>query len=163
MRRKRSSAAGWIAVFVFFACTSAQAESMVIDQQDEFTDERELYVGITADDYSSFDPSALVFTCNEGDIAFAINAGLLFHLESRIAVKLRFDSKPARDQRFIWNETTAVKTGGARELLDEAIASDRLIAKVGDSDTLRFDLKSARENLMKFDQLCQQWEEMAGS
>ena len=138
----------------------ARAESRLIDQADEFTDERELFVGITSDKYSAFNRAALIFSCRKGDIDFAITPGTHFHFGDSIDVKLRFDSKPMKSEKFRWGVDTALKTGAkVSEWLLDALVSNRLIVKVGDSSTLRFDLEDARGHLEEFRRRCGQWAE----
>lgn len=54
---------------------------------------------------------------------------------------------------WVQRETVAAKTN-AHALLEQALRHDRLITKVGDSETMRFDLAAARLDLAEFKRRC---------
>ena len=74
----------------------AMAETILNDTLDEFTDERNLMVGIISDNDNPLgQKDALVFLCKKGEILFAVRPGeWQFHIGDTINVKLRFDDLP---------------------------------------------------------------------
>ena len=135
------------------------ADSVIVDEYDEFTDERQLYVAVVSyrDDQLATNADSILFKCHAGKPAVGIKSGdFSFHLGSTVEVKLRFDDNPYESTTYQYSNGTALKLDG-RRMLTYAIASDRLIAKVGKSDTLRFDLRSARSDLREFHTRCAAW------
>ena len=139
------------------ASALSSADTLLVDTFDEFTDERELYVFTISDTGDQYG-----FMCSanphlEGKVSVMFKpTGFLFHLERTVKVKLRFDDSPYEEQTFLWGADAAIKLDGSR-LLKQAIAHETLIAKVGDSDTMRFDLSSGRSDLVEFEKRCADW------
>ena len=135
-----------------------EAASRLFDTLDEFTDERQL--GILLAPTAEFE-AGFFFMCDiekrqvfvgSGESSMT-NMNPATDLTMPINVRLRFDVKPAVQQT--WRGVTNFATKRpASDLLDEAIASARLIIQIGYGDILRFDLAEARNNLMEFERRC---------
>ena len=149
----------WTMGVALLLVDDVKAESRLYDEADEFTDERDLMVVLPAKNDGILD-GTLAFRCDKRGqrLMAAIKPGFIFHVSDKVDVKLRFDDKPFRTMSFvwIWNADGAVRPDGA-VLLENALASERLIAKVEDSDTLRFDLLAARKDLVEFKRRCDAW------
>ncbi len=158
-----------IAAALALAVATASGESVISDTRDEFTDERQLLVAVTAelndDTLPKLGGSGLLsFKClKPGRSMVAIQpAGFVFHLSDGIKVRLRFEDAKARTETWRWSSkgkmALLLREGRrVRSLLAEAIQADRLIVKVGDTDTLRFNLADARTDLQEFLQRCDSW------
>ena len=141
--------------------------SVLVDSQDEFTDERELTISIigggqdenpTTAAYNKLKHSMLTFLCvmskNTPQYGVAITpSGITVHLENTIPVKYRFDKEKAKDANFIWIKNQAVILS-AETFLDETLTSDVFLAKVGDSKSTWFDLATARTDVEEFKKRC---------
>ena len=134
------------------------ADSYLRDSYDEFTDERILAVGVTTEKAGLLSgPDVLVFSCVGGDVHAVLKpGGFNFHLGDTIEAKMRFDDKPYVEDVLRYGDSQAMKLY-AQSMLGQAIGSDRLIAKLGKADTMRFDLASARSRLAEFDRRCAAW------
>lgn len=100
---------------------------------------------------------ALSFKCEEdGPMAILGPVGKIgLGSSDLIEGKLRFDSDPHEVDTFILlSGVGMVIKPKSYRLLQRAIQSERLIAKVGSSDTIRFDLLQARDDLKEFDRRC---------
>lgn len=82
--------------------------------------------------------------------------GSFFHLGNFAEAKLRFDENPYETVSMTYAKGRVYLKNGKRHLR-KAMASDRLIAKIEDSDVMRFDLLSAKDDLKEFDRLCREW------
>ena len=156
-----------LAIGVAFALGTASAESFLIDDRDEFTDERKLSIAILADDSGLedmvFGPKAIGWMCDPLErlgrsVSMVVKPELMLHMESRVTVKLRFDDKESHERKFLWiNETALDRNETAARWLHEALGAKRLIVKVGDTGTMRFDLETAQADLEEFKTRCDAW------
>ena len=121
------------------------------------TDERELsflYEAIN----EGLGSYGIAFQCNDGVPWFMAMSGIIFHIEDYIPVTYRFDKNPASSQSFRWSSATngAVKFS-AGEILDRAIHADLLRVRIDSEEVMRFDLVSARDELIEFKKRCEDW------
>jgi len=133
----------------------ANARSFLYDEFDEFTDERELAVAMKEVGLSD---GYLIFLCykDRGMMAAIKPGDIMFHLEQEIEVNLRFDRDLAQTIAGKYENFYAFLFNG-KELLNSALKASRLLAKVGKSKTMTFDLESARDHLVTFAKRCDQW------
>ena len=157
--RKINSVVLFGLISAFIVPLDCLASSKLIDSKDEFTDERKLLVGVVAEEQSVFENRLVAFYCREGVPVLGVEPGLMFHIEKSIQVKIRFDQKPMEpEMSFMWNDSMAIELNNGAQLLEKFLKSDRLIMKVGDSDTMRFDLRGVtRGNLLVFKERCEKW------
>lgn len=134
------------------------AGSYLVDTYDEFTDERILEVTVTSKRRGLLSGDDMLhFWCRTGRPGMGLKPGSLrFHMGDTVDVRVRFDDLPYEDSVFDYARSTAVKFNGERELR-AAASSARMIARVGNADTMRFDLWSAREDLAEFEKRCAAW------
>lgn len=143
--------------------------STVVDELDEFTDERRLSMLVFhksvdgATDQSRF----LRFLCDRGSNNIVVlfpNRSLASPSRGRlpfspfVQVKTRFDKDPGKQLNWYLIDAEVVSDVDFEWMLASALASDRLIVKVADSETLRFDLHSARPDLLDFKRRCVSWQ-----
>jgi len=133
----------------------ANARSFLYDEFDEFTDERELAVAMKEVGLSD---GHLIFQCHKDrGMIVAIKPGdIMFHLEQEIEVNLRFDRDLAQTIAGIYDDFIAFLFNG-KKLLNSALKASRLLAIVGKSKKMTFDLESARDHLVTFAKRCDQW------
>jgi len=171
------------AVLMLFAASPSAAEnsllqeggSRLVDERDDFTDERFIYVLVGADERLPGVPEAggvptLAFYC-EG--AGELESSLMFltvrGIGASVTVEYRFDRKKTREANAtvfrhteaygaIEREVKSVEFADATKLFESASTSSSLIVRISDSNrrtpTIRFDLESARPDLNEFERRC---------
>lgn len=170
-----------IALVIFLTSSFAQAESVhaLIDGLDDLTDERSLMVsigpeGIPPSDYglegTPLSKYMIMFKCDNGGVRFAafsevssrIRPDIIEGVEGDfyIQVTYRFDKNPAQTEIFFWRST--IKSNGAirnnaEYFLSQAIKSERMLVKIGTDNVMRYDLLSARDDLIEFKKRCEAW------
>lgn len=146
----------------------------MIDELDEFTDERKLSIGLF---HRSVDGQVdrsryLRLLCSRGArgiVVLHVGAGTpvlgasrreRFLADRMPEVTTRFDADPATSARWIAVGDEAVSDDAFDRMLDSALASSHLIAKVESSQTASFDLVAARSDLADFKQRCEAWRQI---
>ena len=94
----------WLSIL---SAPSAYAESLLMDDVNEFTDERQLKVIVLAedaDDSWSAIPPSLAFGCNfrHTNTTILLAPHAAFHVGDTIPVVLRFDKEPAIRDEWWW-------------------------------------------------------------
>ena len=154
-----ATAASTVAASV--ALLGAANAASVIDESDEFTDERRLSVLVLSERDPRYAGGSIRFRCRDDesftgiDLRVSTDEGRSWPSVSYIPVTLRFDA-----QNAIVDDTSFETFGGAlystdgEPLLKSALGSDRLLFRVALDPTMRFDLAAARPQLIEFKRRC---------
>ena len=141
----------------------ADQHSYWVDRVDEFTDERTLMVVVLVTDIDSdfLYTATLQFLCNFKRKSVSVTLYLnspwydAFKTLKTMGILLRFDRKPAFEERWEWiGELSMAGKLLADPLFDEALVSNQLLVKTGYADVVRFDLVNARADMVTFNRRC---------
>lgn len=145
---------------------SSLGDSPLTDKLDEFTDERKLYITLNTHDgtfsFGCAPPRVLA-------VLFSVDESRRTHTTidpdapviGPIEVRIRYDDSPARIESWYFLEPAAEGGGALREhaddLLLEAVSARRMIATIGNSEILMFDMLNVRDDLTEFKRRCDEW------
>jgi hypothetical protein len=142
---------------LFFSLNSFTGYTYFHDKLDEFTDERELYLAVIADDSNSVSPKVIGIYCGESvEPRMILDPGFMFSTKSNLTVTYRFEKNEPDKQVFRYEtQESFLYTYNMvfiQRFLDDLRISDNLILKIeGSSEIVRFtDLSESKTNVSKF-------------
>ena len=147
-----------------FALASGSANTLLVNKLDEFTDRPILQLLIVPTESGR---GLIYFNCFAPGVILQISDPVKWGVsQTLVDVRLRFDKTPTIEDGWLWlpesEETEDRATGRALVmgsppavgLLSRAVESELLVAQVGGSARMRFDLKTANADLAEFLDLC---------
>tara|TARA_S200000501_G_C20506597_1_gene605039 strand:- start:63 stop:557 length:495 start_codon:yes stop_codon:yes gene_type:complete len=142
---------------LFFSLNSFSGYIGFDDKLDEFTDEREISLGIIADDGISTPSKFIAISCIEsGEPRMFLQPGLAFSTKSNLSVTYRFEKNEPGKQVFRYESQKSFlytfNLGFIQKFLDDLRISDNFILRIeGSSEIMRFsDLYESKTNVSKF-------------
>lgn len=157
-------------VATFVGHVPALAVSKLVDELDEFTDERQLYFVLQLDNPEDFADRnrGLSFLCgltgvvpladnnmDEGAVQMLLMGDSSYRTAgAKAEVQLRFDTNPAESRdAFVVDQAAVILN--ADDLLDHTLNSSKFIIRVDNGTTMRFKLQRRdRSNLNDFVSRC---------
>ena len=141
-------------ILILFLNYSLEAGEVVFQETtDEFTDEKEMFLGLSGDEHSSIIEEMIGIYCNP-ELVMGMKKGMMFSMEDRLKITLRFDSNEAYTETFYYNDNLVV-TDEKRiisRFLENLSGSTRLLVKIEDVEgVMRFtNLENTKESVENF-------------
>ena len=141
-------------ILILFLNYSLEAGEVIFKETtDEFTDEKEMFIGLSGDEHTSIIEEMIGIYCNP-KLAMGIKKGIMFSMENRLKVTLRFDSNEAYKETFYYSNNLVI-TDEKRiisRFLENLSGSKRLLVKIEDIEgVMRFtNLENTKESVENF-------------
>ena len=126
------------------------------DDLDEFSDKREIYLGLVGDEHNNFLNELIAIYCDTEDRPkIVIKKGIIISINSYLTVKLRFDKNESISKRFSTSSDSRLFTKDAdfiKLFLEQLRSSNDLIVKIeGETGIMRFsDLVDSEKHFAEF-------------
>lgn len=142
---------------LFFSLNSFAGYTIFNDSLDEFTDEREIFIGVMGDEHNDFSEKFIAIYCDKSDKPrLILKNGIMFNLNERLKVKFRFDKNEPYTHIFKYQSKGSLMYSYDKRFIkyffDYLRTSNNLIIKIEDSTgIMRFsDLTKSETNVDKF-------------
>ena len=142
---------------LFFSLNSFSGYIGFNDVLDEFTDKRELQLGLFADDGNKISPKILAISCLESkEPRMILQPGFMFSTKSNLTGTYRFEKNEPDKQVFRYASQESFlftfNMGFIQKFLDDLRISDNLILRIeGSSEIMRFsNLSEYKSKVSKF-------------
>ncbi|URQ63096.1 hypothetical protein M9B40_05075 [SAR86 cluster bacterium] len=127
------------------------------DLLDEFTDKRQISIGLVGDEHVSYSSELILIYCADGrDPIMGIQKGILIGLNSNPSITLRFDKNKPITEEFSYNSSQDILFTFDRDFMTSFLNnlrnSNNLIVKIqGKSEIMRFtDLDNSKKHVAEF-------------
>ena len=142
---------------IFLSLNVFSGSTFFTDELDEFTDEREIQLALSGDANSRFSTEIMVISCFSGDRPIlGLSKGIMFSLETRLLVTLRFEKNEPITKMFSYNSKNSLLYTRdivfIKEFLYDLRNSNNLIVKIkGETGIMRFsELNESSKHVSEF-------------
>ena len=94
---------------IFLSLNVFSGSTFFTDELDEFTDEREIQLALSGDENSRFSAEIMAISCgSRGSPILGLSKGIMFSLETRLLVTLRFEKNEPITKMFSYNSKNSL-------------------------------------------------------
>ena len=142
---------------IFLSLNVFSGSTFFTDELDEFTDEREIQLALSGDENSRFSAEIMAISCgSRGRPILGLSKGIMFSLDTRLLVTLRFEKNEPITKMFSYNSKNSLLYTRdivfIKEFLYDLRNSNNLIVKIkGETGIMRFsELNESSKHVSEF-------------